>query len=94
MNVYFILLYHFFFVNKFNFSNVYISVNTIFECLDMLFWSRKGPSIKYVRNWQLVVMGGHPKYMRLSTVRAGVTPHVYLRTYTIFCHVFGSIFVL
>ena len=30
-NVYFILHYHFFFVKNF-FPNVYISVNTIFEC--------------------------------------------------------------
>ena len=42
-----------FFVKEFIFSNVYISVNTIFEGLYMLFWLRKGSSIKYIRNWQL-----------------------------------------
>ena len=41
----------YFFVKKFIFSNVYISVNTIFECLCMFFWLRQGRSIKYVRNW-------------------------------------------
>ena len=34
---------------KFIFSNVYISVNMIFECL-YIFWLRKGPSIKLVYN--------------------------------------------
>ena len=47
----------YFFVKKFIFSNVYISVNTIFECLYMLFWLRKGSLIKYVRNWQPVEVG-------------------------------------
>ena len=42
-----------FFVKEFIFSNVYISVNTIFECLYMLFWLRKGSSVKYICNWQL-----------------------------------------
>ena len=46
-----------FFIKKFIFSNVYISVNTIFKCLYMIFWLRKGTSIKYVRNWQLVEDG-------------------------------------
>ena len=41
LNVYFILDYHLFFRKKFIFSNVYISVNTIFECLYMFFgWER------------------------------------------------------
>ena len=35
-NVYFILHYHFFFVKKFIFSNVYTSVNIIFECKSLL----------------------------------------------------------
>ena len=41
------------FVKKFICSNVYISVNTVFECLYMFFLLRKGPLIKYVRtgNW-------------------------------------------
>ena len=47
----------YFFTKTFIFSNVYISVNTIFECLYMLFWLRKGSLIKYVRNWQPVEVG-------------------------------------
>ena len=58
-------------------------MNAIFECLYMLFWLRKGASIKYVRNWKLVGGGGHPKCIQLRTRIAGVTPHVYVRTYTI-----------
>ena len=38
-------------LKKFIFSNVYVSINTIFECLYMFFWLRKGPSIKYLRKW-------------------------------------------
>ena len=41
LNVYFILHYHLFFHKKFIFSNVYISVNTIFQCSYMfLGWER------------------------------------------------------
>ena len=47
----------YFFVKKFRFLNVYMPVNTIFECLCMFFWLRKGLSIKYVGNWQLVEDG-------------------------------------
>ena len=54
LNVYFILQSIYFSVKKFIFSNVYISVNTIFGCLYMFFWLRKRPSIKYVRNCQLL----------------------------------------
>ena len=39
----------YFFVKKFIFSNVYFSEDTIFDCLYMFFWLRKGPSIKYLR---------------------------------------------
>ena len=39
----------YFFVKNFIFSNVYISVNTIFECF-CVFWLKKGLSIKYLRN--------------------------------------------
>ena len=55
LNVYTIIC---FFVKKFICSNVYISVNAIFECLYIIFWLRKGPLMKYLRNWQLVGMGG------------------------------------
>ena len=57
LNVYLILQYHFFF-----YKEVYF-----FECLHfseydiqnfyMIFWQRKGTSIKYVRTWQLVEDG-------------------------------------
>ena len=40
------------------FSNVYISVNMIFECC-YFFWLRNRPPIKYVRNWRNG--GGSPK---------------------------------
>ena len=41
LNVYFILHHHLFFVKKYIFPNVYISVNTIFKCFYMLFgWER------------------------------------------------------
>ena len=66
----FVLFYTtiYFFVKKFIFSNVYISVNTIFECLYLFFFVEKGAinlyaSIKYLRNWQKD--GGHPKYVQL-----------------------------
>ena len=78
----------YFFIKKSIFSNVYISVSTLFECLHMLFWLRKGPSIKYVHNWQLVVK------VVVDTGRGCVMSHMYVPTYTISFHVFGSIFVL
>ena len=94
LNVFFNLLYHYFFVKKFIFLNVCISVNTIFECLYMFLWLRKGPSITYVRNWQLVG-NWRSSQMRAAAYRGeSVTGHVYVHTYTISFHVFGSIFVL
>ena len=45
LNVYFILHYHLFFREEFFFSNVYISVNTIFEC-SICFLVENRPSIK------------------------------------------------
>ena len=86
----------YFFIKKSIFSNVYISVSTLFECLHMLFWLRKRPSIKYVRKWQLVVkvvIWVHPKYVQLRTGRGSVMSHMYVPTYTMSFHVFGSIFV-
>ena len=38
--------------------------------------------------------GGHLKCVKLHIGGESVTPHVYVRTYTISFHVFGSIFVL
>ena len=75
-------------------------MNTIFECYYMLFWLRKEPSIKYVRNSQLVGDqpnwgGGESTKMCTATYRdGGVTPHVYVRTYNVSFHVFGSVSVL
>ena len=47
----------YFLVKKFIFSNVHISVNTIYECLYTFFWLKKGPSIKDVRNcWVMGVI--------------------------------------
>ena len=41
LNFYFIQHSYLFFAKKFSFSNIYISVNTIFECLYMFFgWER------------------------------------------------------
>ena len=41
LNVYFILYYHLFFLKEFAFSDVYISVNMVFECLYIFFgWER------------------------------------------------------
>ena len=54
-------------------------------------WLRKGPSMKYVRNWS--GYWGSSK-MRTAAYRGGgVTPHVYKRTHTISFHDFGNIFV-
>ena len=39
-------------------------------------------------------MGGYPKYVQLRTEGGGVTSCMYIRTYTIVFHVFGTIFVL
>ena len=39
-------------------------------------------------------MEAHPKYAQLRTGGGGLTFYVYVRTYTISFHVFGSIFVL
>ena len=98
LNVYFIQHYHstYFFIKKFIFSNVYISVNTKYDIRMYLyvFWLRKAPSIKCVPNWWGDWGGGHPKCVKLRIGGGSVIPHVYLRTYTISFHVFGSIFVL
>ena len=52
LDFYFILSYHFFFVTKFNFSSVYILVNTIFEWLYNFFdWERRHQLGKYTTCW-------------------------------------------
>ena len=50
LNVYFILHYHsiYFFIKKFIFSNVYISANTIFECIFMFFGWERGHQLREI----------------------------------------------
>ena len=76
----------YFFVKKFFFSNVYISVNTIFECSYLYFgWEIGHPLSMYVTRG---MEGGHPKYVQVRTLGEGITSHMYVRTYTIFFCVF------
>ena len=50
----------YFFVKKFIFSNVYISVNTIFECLNVFFgWEERGHQLSAYA--AVGEMKGHPK---------------------------------
>ena len=59
-----------------------------------VFWLRKGPSLKRVRNCWLMGGGGggggHPKYVQLRTEGWGVTLYMYVRTYTISFHVLAA----
>ena len=57
------------------------------------FWLRKGPSIKYIHNWE-EDGEAHAKCVQLRTEGGVVTAHVYLRTYSIPFNDFGSIFIL
>ena len=59
------------FVKNFKFSNVYISVNTIFECLYMFL----------VEN-AAIIWWRDPKCVQLHRKGGGVMPHAYVRTYT------------
>ena len=91
-----------FFVKKFIFSNVYISVNMIFECLYMFVGRERGHQLStYATDGGMKVgvgggwgFGGHPKCVELCTVGRDVMPHLYVRTCVISFHIFGSIFVL
>ena len=48
LNVYFILCYHLFFLKKFIFTDVYISVNMVFECRYISFgWERSNKLSTY-----------------------------------------------
>ena len=67
-------------------------MNTIFECLYMLFGLEKGHQLSTYTT--IGEMGVHTKCVQLLTVGGGVTPYVYVRTYTISYQVFGSTFVL
>ena len=97
LNVYFILHYHsiYFFIKKFIFSNVYISVNTISEYIYMIFGWERGHQLSMCATGRGRGtggrMGGHPKWVKLRIGGGSVTPHVYVRTYNISFHVFGSI---
>ena len=48
-----------FFVKKFIFSNVYVPVNTMFECLDMLFGCERGNQLSTYATGRGT--SGHPK---------------------------------
>ena len=64
-----------FFVKKLIFSNVYFSECNIRMFL-YVFYLKKEPSIKYVRNWW--EMGVHLKCLQLCIGGKGVKPHVYV----------------
>ena len=54
----------YFFVKKFIFSNIYISVNTIFECLYMFFgWERVHQISAYTTGGE--IREGHPKWVQM-----------------------------
>ena len=59
LNVYFILHYHLFFRKKYFFECLYFSEYDFGMSLSV-YWLRKGPSVKYVRNWW-ENGGGHTK---------------------------------
>ena len=68
----------YFFVKKFIFSNVYISVNTTFECLYMFFgWGRGHQLSTYATG------GGREGVIEKANSCVQVTSHVYGHTYTI-----------
>ena len=72
----------YFCVNKFLFSNFYVSVNTIFECLYMFFDWKWGPQLStYATGWRFGG-GGYSKCLQLRIGEGSVTRHVHVRTYT------------
>ena len=68
-----------FFLKKLIFSNVYILVNKIFECLYMFFSWERGHQLS-----TRITGGGmgesHPKYVQLRTEGGVLTPNVYVRS--------------
>ena len=74
----------YFFVKKFIFSDVYISVNTIFECFYMFFGWEVSHQLSLLTTSG--GMKGHPKCIQPLTGGGGVTPHVFERTYTVSFH--------
>ena len=92
LNFYFIVQSYFFFVKKFIFSNVNISVNATCKCLYIIFGCERGHQLSTYTT--LGDGGGHLKCIHLRTGGGRVTLYVYVHTCTISFHVFGSIFVL
>ena len=83
------ILYHsiiYFFLKSFFFSNVYISVNTMYECSYLSFgWEIGHPLRMYVtRGMEAVIQN----VCRCVQGERSITLHVYVRTYTISFHVF------
>ena len=70
--------------------------NTIFECIYMFFGCERRHELSaYPTGGDIGGgKGGQPKCVKLRIGGGSVIPHVYVRTYTISFHVFGSIFVL
>ena len=78
----------YFFAKKFSFSKVFISVNTIFDCVYISTYANGGE-----------IGGSDPKFVQLRTGGGGNTLHVGVHTYTstltyICFPVFGIIFFL
>ena len=85
---YYTIIY--FFVKNF-FSNIYISVNTIFGCSYLSFgWKLGHPLSMYVTRGMGEGGGvtGHPKCFQRRTGGTGFRFHMQVRTYTIYFHVF------
>ena len=75
-------------VKKFIFSNAYVPVSTIFECLDMFFgWDRGNQLSTYAT---CRGTDGHPKCVQLVTGGRDLTSPVYVRIYTISFHVLAA----
>ena len=77
----------YFFVKKFIFLNVSISVNTIFECLCMFFGRERGHQLStFAMQW-------YPKCIPLHTGGGGVAPLVYVGTFTLSLFMFSEVFL-
>ena len=78
----------YFFVKKFIFSNVYISVNSIFECLYMFLVEKEAINYKCIRNcWG---DEGQSKMLTAAYSGSGITPHgsYALISFHVFCSFF------
>ena len=99
LNVYFILRYHsvYFFIKKFTFSNVHISVNTIFKCIYMFFgWERSHQLNRYATGGRIGERGrgggSHPKCVKLRIGGGSVIRTSYLRLILTHLHYLYSCF--